>query len=42
MEERDDEATQLILEAFFDIRGLVFDIQRAPFGEGDEEAEEDP
>jgi len=43
VEERDDEATQLMPEALFDIRGLVFDIHRALFGEDDEEAaEEDP
>jgi hypothetical protein len=35
----DEEATQLMLEALFDIKAAVFDIHRALFGEDDEEEE---
>jgi hypothetical protein len=41
--EPDEEATQLMLEALFDIKAAVFEIHRALFGEDDEgqETEED-
>ena len=35
----DEEATQLMLEALFDIKAAVFDIHRALFGEDDGEEE---
>ena len=43
MDERDDEATQLMLEALFDIKTAVFEMHRYMFGEenDEEEAEED-
>lgn len=44
MDGRDEEATQLILEALFDIKAAVFDIHREIIGEddGEEETEEEP
>lgn len=39
MRESDDEATQLMLEALFDIKVAVFEIHRALLGEDDEEEE---
>jgi hypothetical protein len=43
VEDSDLEATRVILETLFDIRGAVFDIHAALFGNGDddEEATED-
>ena len=40
MNEGDDEATQLMLEALFDIKVAVFEIHRALFGRDDDEEEE--
>jgi hypothetical protein len=37
----DPEATALMLEALFDIRGAVYEIHDAIFEEGDDEEEED-
>ena len=44
MHESDEEATQLMLEALFEIKAAVFDIHRYLLGDDDEEeeAEEDP
>lgn len=44
MDERDGEATQLMLEALFDIKTAVFEMHRYMFGEenDEEETEEDP
>jgi hypothetical protein len=39
MPESDEEATQLMLEALFDIKAAVFEIHQALFGEDDEEEE---
>jgi hypothetical protein len=39
MPETDEEATQLMLEALFDLKVWVFDIHRALFGEDDEDEE---
>ena len=41
MPERDEEVTQLMLEALFDIEVAVFEIHRALLGEDDEEEEKD-
>jgi hypothetical protein len=40
VDERDDEATQLMLETLFDIKVAVFEIHRALFGRDDDEEEE--
>ena len=40
MEAGDHEATQLMLEALFDIRGAVYDIDDALLGGGDDDEEE--
>ena len=39
MNESDAEATQLMLEALFDIKAAVFDIHREMCGDDDEEEE---